>query len=489
MVGGASVANILIGLARIKVVAMLLGPSGIGLVGLLQSLMATASLVSGLGTLNAGTREVAISAAGGDPAAAHRTRVVLVSTTLILSAFGAAMFWLLRQPLALYLLGDASLSREVGWLSVGIILSLTGGAQATLLHGLRRISDLAKVTVLSGILFTAIGIVGLMLLGDDGIIVFVLAGPLSSYLVSRAFVLKLGLPRLRIDIRSAVSTEGAALVRLGFAFMLSGLVVTAGELFVKSMLQQTLGSHALGLFQAAWTISMTYIGFALGAMGADYFPRVAASIDDNNKVIRLANEQTEVALMLAGPVLLGMLALAPWAVRWLYSPEFAPASELLRIQVFGDILKVASWPLGFIIIAKGDGRTFIFTQTAVMLAFVGLTWALLPTLGVVSAAIGFAAMYAVALPLNYFIVSRKTGFAWTDRVRRSMFSIMLPAICIAVAGAWSPWAGLAIGAAATTLLAMIALARLSEMIELPRFVRPISEFCRKSIALPGQRRG
>ena len=69
------------------------------------------------------------------------------------------------------------------------------------------------------------------------------------------------------------------------------------------MIQQKLSAESLGYFQAAWAISMTYIGFVLSAMGTDYYPRLTQTIHDRIKVNRLVNEQTEVAILLAGPVL------------------------------------------------------------------------------------------------------------------------------------------------------------------------------------------
>ncbi len=108
---------------------------------------------------------------------------------------------------------------------------------------------------------------------------------------------------------------------------------------------------------------MTYIGFVLTAMGTDYYPRLTAAIHDHATVNRLVNEQTEVALLLAGPVFLAMLGLAPWVIQLLYSSRFRPAVDVLRWQMLGDVLKVASWPLGFIILAAGDGRTFMLTES------------------------------------------------------------------------------------------------------------------------------
>ena len=62
-----------------------------------------------------------------------------------------------------------------------------------------------------------------------------------------------------------------------------------------------LGATSLGEFQAAWAISMTYVGYVVTAMATDYFPRLAATVHDREAANRLINEQLEVALLGAGP--------------------------------------------------------------------------------------------------------------------------------------------------------------------------------------------
>ncbi|MCB1507177.1 MAG: O-antigen translocase, partial [Hyphomicrobiaceae bacterium] len=59
IMGGASVINVLIGLLRMKLVAVLLGPAGIGLIGLLQNLMQAASGVAAMGLGTVGVRQIA----------------------------------------------------------------------------------------------------------------------------------------------------------------------------------------------------------------------------------------------------------------------------------------------------------------------------------------------------------------------------------------------------------------------------------------------
>jgi len=208
------------------------------------------------------------------------------------------------------------------------------------------------------------------------------------------------------------------------------VVTLVAQLLVRTLVQRELGSSALGQFQAAWTVSMTYLGFVLGAMGTDYYPRITAAIHDHDAVNRMVNEQTEVALLLAGPVLLAMLALAPWLIELLYSRAFADAVVLLRWQVLGDLLKIAAWPMGFIILAAGDGRTFMLTETFSMTVFVGLVWLGLPLIGLQATGFAFIGMYLALLPLVYWLAKRRTGFCWTPGVKRQVVMLVIAASAI-----------------------------------------------------------
>lgn len=178
--GAASVTNIAVGLVRMKVAAVLLGPVGIGLIGLLQNLMATASTVSALGFGSVGTRQIADAAGNGrdeDVAAARRA---LFWGTLGLALIGGAGFFLLRHVLAERILGDPARAGELGWLALGVALSVASGSQSALLNGLRRIGDLARLQIASAILSTAVGVPALLVWGGKGVAVFILAGPLAS---------------------------------------------------------------------------------------------------------------------------------------------------------------------------------------------------------------------------------------------------------------------------------------------------------------------
>jgi PST family polysaccharide transporter len=244
--------------------------------------------------------------------------------------------------------------------------------------------------------------------------------------------------------------------------MVAGLAGTVGQLVVRVLVQRDLGVEALGHFHAAWAISMTYIGFVLGAMGTDYYPRLVAVVGDPAAVNRLVNEQVEVALLLAAPILLVMLGLAPWVIEALYSSLFNDAVEILRWQVLGDVLKIASWPLGYILVASGAGKTFMAVEWLAMGAFVALTFALLPAVGLLATGISFLAMYALLLAVVWGLARWRTGFRFSNN------SLYLLAGVVAASGivmAMTHYSSLAaaiasvVGAAA---FAVYALARLAQ---------------------------
>lgn len=430
IIGGASVINILISLLRTKVAAVLLGPAGIGLIGLFQNLITTASAMAALGFGTVGTRQIAEAAGRGDTGGVAGARRALFWGTLILALTGLLLVWVFREALAARLLGDASRASDVGWLALGVGLTVAAGSQAALLNGLRRIGDIARVSVWSSVLATIVGVGALWLWGAKGLMVFVLAGPFSSFLVGHAYVARLPKVQAPATPLPQLMQHWRVLVRLGSAFMVSGVVVTAGQLAVRSMVQHELGAPALGQFQAAWAISMTYIGFVLGAMGTDYYPRLTAAIHDHAATNRMVNEQTEVALLLAGPVLLAMLALAPWVIELLYSSKFDEAAYILRWQILGDVLKVASWPMGFIILAAGDGRIFMLTESLAIAVFVGLVWVGLPMIGVQMTGVAFLGMYMVYLPVMYWLAKRRLQFAWTLSVKRHLAVLLIAALAV-----------------------------------------------------------
>jgi PST family polysaccharide transporter len=479
IIGGASFINIAIGVLRTKALAILLGPVGVGLTSLYTGFLLTAGAFASMGVGTVGTRQIAEAFSKDDERAILVARRAMFWGTMLLAGTGALTVWSLRTILALYVLGSASHSSAIGWLSLGVALTVAAAAQGALIQGMRRIGDLARLTVYSSVLNTSLGVALLWRWGNAGLIGFVLIGPLMTFVLGHFYVAKLPKTTAAAVTLEEVTREWKTLLRLGLAFVGAGLATSLIQLWIRIDVGRVLGTASLGQYQAAWTISMQYVSFVLTAMASDYYPRLTGVIHDHKAAGRLVNEQTEIAMLLGTPVFVAMMAMAPWVMHLLYSASFVPAIEILRWQVLGDVLKIVSWPLGFIILAAGDGKAYFWTEISAWLVTAGLIGMLVPVTGLQITGIAYLAMYAYLLPVLYWLARRRIAFRWS----RSVFRLVAGAFvaCIAVWGLavfLGRW-GMLIGAAFAVWLAVFALGRISHMGALGGPVGRLGEIARR----------
>lgn len=484
IIGGASVINILIGLVRTKIVAVLLGPTGIGLVSLYTGLMSTATAVATMGIGTVGTRQIAEALGKEDERALAVVRRAMFWGALLLASAGALVVWALREVLAVKVLGGAEHATIVGWLALGVALSVASASQGALIQGMRRIGDMARLSVFGSLLNTVLGVGLLWQRGQAGLLAYVLIGPLVSFLLGHWYVSRL--PKLAADpiAMREMAQQWQTLLRLGVPFMGAGLVGALVQLWIRVEVGNTLGAESLGHFQAAWSISMQYIGFVLGAMGADYYPRLTSVIHDHKAATRLVNEQTEIALLLSAPVFIAMIGLAPWVIHLLYTAAFLPAVNVLRWQILGDVLKVASWPLGFVILAAGAGKTFFVTETIAFLVLGGLIAGFSSSVGLRITGIAFLVCYVVYLPLVYWLARRRIDFAWTGSVVKLLGIIF--AVCAAVAVISTLyWWGAVVAVVLSLLFGSYTLGRLAHMSHVGGVVGRMAEMTQRWSKLIG----
>jgi PST family polysaccharide transporter len=478
IVGGASFINIAMGVMRTKILAVLLGPAGVGLASLYTGLMGTASTVATMGLGPVGTRQVAEACSQSDAHAIRVARRALFLGTMFLACAGGLMVWSLRSLLAVYALGNASYSGAVGWLSIGVALSVAGASQGALIQGMRRIGDIARLNVFGSAISTVLGITLIWRLGKAGLVAYVLIAPLASFVLGHYYVSRLPTAGKEAVALPELTGEWKMLFRLGIAMVGAGLVNQFAQLWIRIYVAKTLGTQSLGQYQAAWTISMQYVTFVLAAMGADYYPRLTGVIQDHQAAARLVNEQTEIATLLSAPVFVAMMAAAPWVIHLLYTASFMPAIEILRWQVLGDVLKVISWPLGFLLLAAGDGKTFFISETASWIVTAGLITGLVPVMGLRITGMAYFAMYAFYLPLVYWLARQRIGFRWSRSVFY-LFGLSLT-LCVGVGilAALTRW-GMFLGCVVAVVFAIFTFGRITHMSNLGGPIGRLGEITRR----------
>jgi O-antigen/teichoic acid export membrane protein len=432
IIGSAQFVNILILLLRMKVLAVLLGPNGIGLLSIYTNLQSVVTTAAGIGLGSSGVRQIA--SVKGEREELSRVRRVLFAAHLVQGSLAMLGVWVLRAQISVWLIGDESYATEIGLIGVAILLTLLGTAQTALLRGMRRIGDLGRVTVLSAILGTAAGLAIVWFFGEAGLVWFVLTQPLATIVTAVHYTRRLPDTNSERLSLTAIWDVWKPMAKLGAAFMLGGLAIATTLLLVRGHITQDLGLEAAGHFAAAWAITMTYIGFLFGAMSADYYPRLTEVINDRDAATKLMNDQIQLALAIGGPLLLMLIGLAPWAVKVLYSADFLPAIELIQWQTVGNVFKLASWALDFAFVAAARGKIFLLIQVNFSLLFLLMMWIGLGPFGLSVAGPAFLIAYFLHFSLVTLLARTLQGFRW-QRLSLLLLALHLTLASVLLLGA------------------------------------------------------
>lgn len=438
--------SIAVGLIKFKAVALILGPAGVGVIGLMLNIVGTISSIGGLGLATVGTREIAMALANGDDRLIAKVRHAILYAVFGLALITACSVAVAQGPLASWF-GNGSISRaDIVWLGVTAGVTIMAGAQTAMLNGFRQIGNLARLTIIGSIFGTVAGLTAVTLYGQKGVLLFVISAPIINLLVGQLFVSRLPkAPKVGVPL-SELYRRWRSMAGIGAGLMATSLAGSGGPLIVRSFLETHAGPEALGQFQASWMISMNYLSFVLVAMGTDFFPRLSSAIHDHPLANSLVNEQMTVALLLVGPMLTGIIAFSPLIVHILYAESFLPASGVLRWQVVGDLFKVVSWPLGIIVLASGKSFTAFVLEATGMAAFAIATIVLLPFAGIAATGFAFIILYVFYLPLVYLSAHRLTGFTFSRLNIALITGTLALVVTTALIGNHSANAGMATGA-------------------------------------------
>ena len=462
LIGGSSIISVLLATVRTKVMAVLIGTEGMGLFGAYASVTTMVSTLAGLGISSSGVRQIAEVSGSGDPQGIARTAGVLRRTSFALGFVGMVALLVLCKPISLATFGETSHAAGLAVLSVTILFSAVAGGQTALLQGLRRVRDVAALNVWSAVLGTACSIPIIFLFREKGIVPFLVVVSALSIVSSWWYVRKVRLDPVSLP-GSVVWAESRSLLRMGLAFMATGLMVSAVGYITRVMVIREMNLSVAGLYQAAVTVSSVYVGFILGGMGADYYPRLAAVAGDNNEVNRLVNEQTEATVLMAVPGLLATLTFAPWIIHLLYSTQFEPAVGILRWQLCGILGRVIVWPMLYVLHAKGRALTVIWTELAASSVHLGLNWLGIRWFGADGLGMAFLGLYLFYGLLMFAVIRRMSGFFWTaDNLCLGGGALLLMAFVFLATSSNLPllW-GMVIGSIITGVAAWYAVRRIA----------------------------
>jgi O-antigen/teichoic acid export membrane protein len=349
--GGVQVFNIVIAIIRSKIIAVLLGPAGMGIVGLLTSTTVFISSLTNFGLGTSAVRDISVAYETG-----NQNRISVVFTVFrrfvwITGFLGAGVTLISAPWLSELTFGNKDYTVAFMWLSCSLLFSQLTSGQNVLLQGMRKLKYLAKANLLGSFIGLVISAPLYYYYDVEGIVPAIIITTLLSLGITSYFARKIKFDQIKVTSEETIF-EGKGMLKMGFMLSLSGLITSGASYIVRIFISNTGNLEDVGLYNAGFAIIGTYVGLVFTAMGTDYYPRLSGVAHDNQKGTMLINQQAEIAILILAPILAIFLIFINWAVILLYSTEFTPINQMIQWAALGMYFKASSLSIGYVFLAK-----------------------------------------------------------------------------------------------------------------------------------------
>lgn len=387
---GAEAFGIVCSVVKMKLVAMWLGATGVGLFGIFNSTIDTVSIITGLGLRQSGVREVAKFNNAKEKL--QRIAGILRSWCMISGGLGAAVICVLSPLLSRWFFGEESYWWQFMILSAALLLnSLIGGEQA-ILQGTEKFRRLARGNVTGSFVGLLISIPMFRWMGEISVSLSIIVYSLSI-LASLYYFRNKELP-YRSCSRKALK-EGKDFVKLGGYIALATFATSVAHLVFMSWLNREASTAEVGYFQAGNTLVYRYTSLIFSAVGLEFYPRMSAQSHSARRMSLFVSHEISLLLKVFVPMLVLFVIFRRWIVEILYTSDFEVILPFVTIAIFTVVLRSVSACMAFTIMAKGEGRTYLLTEGVDAVIGLGLNILLYSRYGLLGIGIAQVLWYSI----------------------------------------------------------------------------------------------
>lgn len=364
---GMQAINILCSIIRTKIVALWLQATGVGLFGIFNSTIETIATFTDLGLRQSSVRDVAI--AGKNPSRLSLVVSVVRRWSKMSGMLGAIVISAGSPLLSKGLFGNYDYWWWFAILALSMFMNALLNGEQAVMQGTSSMKSLAKANLLGATTGLAVSIPLFYFLNEISVVLSIIAYSATTLFFVMRFRYKKP-EKCRLDLHTTIH-EGKGFVRLGIYMAAATFITNISHLLFIAWLNRSASTTEVGFYQAGNTLIIRYAGLIFTAIGMEFFPRLAANHHSRMRTALFVSHEITLILLVITPFVILFLLLRQPIVSILYSKEFHVIIPMISWGILSCIFKTASWCMAYTIIAKGDGRTFILTESVD--AAIGLT--------------------------------------------------------------------------------------------------------------------
>ncbi|POE18282.1 O-antigen translocase [Pectobacterium odoriferum] len=382
-----------------KVVAIYTGPSGMAMLGQVQSIV---SSLSGIVNASVGSGIVRYTAEyekAGLQACSPWWRASLWWLTIILVVL-MPLGVLLAKPLAGVLFGNIDYAWII-WVSTAVLpFTAIGTLVNSVINGYQQYQRYiilgAVSVVLSCILMVTLvfnyGISGALLAAtiQSGLVGVVM---LISALRQPWFVFSYWWGDIDRDHKKKIG---------GYILMAitSALATPIALIGVRKILISQVGWDNTGHWQAVWKISEVYLGVITIALSTYYLPKLA-TLKGGGDIRKEINQTALIVVPIVTLMAICVYFFRDIVITILFTEAFRAARDLFAVQLVGDVMKIICWLYAYPMLSRGATKWFVAIEIFLSITLLSLTWFFVPFFSTQGANIAYLVNYVLGGVIIY----------------------------------------------------------------------------------------
>ena len=414
--------NILCSIIKMKLVALWLHASGVGLFGIYNSTIETIATFTNMGLRQSAIRDIAMNRNNGNRLA---TVVRIVRRwSRFAGLLGAIVISGVAPLLGEFFFDDWTNCWGFVILSASMLLNAIINGEQAILQGNNMLKPLAKGSFFGSFFGLMLSIPMFWYWRENAVAASIVAYSVTVLSCTMFFRFRIPKTDEKITLKETFE-QGKGFVKLGIYMATATFITNIAHLIFLAYLNNASSTSEVGFYQAGTTLIIKYVGLIFTAIGMELYPRLAANHQSANRIRLFVSHEISLLLMVVTPIILLFLLCREWIVELLYSEEFIIIVPFISWAIMCSIFKAISWCMAYTIVAKGDGKTYMLTEGIDAVIGLALNIALYNCLGLLGIGIAYILWYLI-----YCLI---IGFVYVRRYRLSLSKQCMQNICLTVA--------------------------------------------------------
>ena len=369
-----------------KILAVYVGPAGYAAIGQFQNFIQMITTFAG----SAVNTAVVKYTAEYHEEKTKQIEVWRTSGTLILifSTVSALLILIFKNQIGIYIFHSNEYSKVLVWIAIFLVFFTFNSFFLAILNGVKEVKKMVVANI-AGSIFSLI-ITSLLAVYYQlyGALIALSIYQSLAFLVTMFLCSKLEWFNLKSffgKVEKNIAKKLAAFALMAFVSVFFGNIA---QILLRNMVIEHFGLVYAGYWDAMTRLSNGYLLFASTILGVYYLPRLSElkKYEDVKKEVFLGY-QVILPVAIISSILIYIFK--EIVVKFLFTDEFMPMLELLTWQLVGDVTKIASWIISFMMLSKAMTGLFVITETVFALSILPITYLSILYFGFEGIAIAF----------------------------------------------------------------------------------------------------